>query len=219
MSDLFNPESEFMIKAGKIADLAILSVLWTLCSLTIVGIGPATTALYYAVVKSVRRDRGGIFQEFWSGIKKSWKPSLPAGLVVLLFTVSIYKIDLPSLILCISGEADWNLLTGILAFVKLLLGVGMFLYAFPIISRYEVGMVKSLAYAAFMTLRKFPMSLLFGLLLILMVVLCAWHVAFLFILPGLFMLLWSFQMENILHQLMQDDEKVEDQSKDQWYLE
>ena len=48
---IFNPENAFFRTADKLADLVMLSLMWALCSIPLVTLGPATAALYDAAVK------------------------------------------------------------------------------------------------------------------------------------------------------------------------
>ena len=41
----FNPENPFFRFTGRVLDIMVLSVLWLVCSLPIVTIGPASAAL------------------------------------------------------------------------------------------------------------------------------------------------------------------------------
>lgn len=219
MAKLFDPESGFMTKVNKIVDLAILSCLWTVCSLTVVGFGPATMALYYTSVKAVRRDRGGVFKTFFAAIKKSWKPSLLAGLLFLVFAAALFAVDVPGLLLLLQGDESWNLTTGLISLVKLVIWGGLVIYTFPLISRFEVGVIKAVCVALTLSLRHFLTTLLYGLLLLTVVLLCVWKFEFLFILPGAFFWFWSFKMEPMLRQCMTEEEQMENSEKDQWYLE
>ena len=55
---IFNPENAFFRTADKLADLVMLSLMWALCSIPLVTLGPATAALYDAAVKILRRGEG-----------------------------------------------------------------------------------------------------------------------------------------------------------------
>ena len=60
MGGIFNINSPFFRVMSKVFDVIVLSLLWTLCCIPVITIGPATTALYYAIVKSIRKDRGWV---------------------------------------------------------------------------------------------------------------------------------------------------------------
>lgn len=50
-----------------------LGLLWLACSLPLVTLGASTTALYYAVVKGVRHDRGTPTRLFFSAFRENFK--------------------------------------------------------------------------------------------------------------------------------------------------
>ena len=74
--------SDFLERAGQII---ILSILWLICCLPIITLGPSTAALYYAVVKSVRCQRGSFLHEFFSSFKANLLPGLPLTALRLLY--------------------------------------------------------------------------------------------------------------------------------------
>ena len=76
-------------KTDQIADVLILGFLWILVSLPIVTIGPASAALYYALVKSVRRKRDTAAKAFFWALKRKSRQGFIAGVVYLLCGVII----------------------------------------------------------------------------------------------------------------------------------
>ena len=53
---------------GKLADVVILSILWLLCCIPVITIIPAGAALYYTVMKNLRRGRGNLGKVFWDSM-------------------------------------------------------------------------------------------------------------------------------------------------------
>ena len=78
---------------AKIADIFIVSILWIVLCLTVVGFGPACSAAYYAMAKCVRRDRGNIFKEFWNALRSNFGQALLLGLLTTIFGVSLFFFD------------------------------------------------------------------------------------------------------------------------------
>ena len=58
MNQIFNPENFFWKCFDKMADVVGLSLLWFMCSLPVVTIGPAWAALYDAAAGCVRGGEG-----------------------------------------------------------------------------------------------------------------------------------------------------------------
>lgn len=84
MAGFFNYENKLMTGLNKIFDCMFVSALWCILSIPIVTIGATTSALYYAVNKSIRHSRGYAYKEFLSAFKLNFKQSTIVWLVNLL---------------------------------------------------------------------------------------------------------------------------------------
>ena len=71
MSNGFTDENPVWDLLFKLGDLVILNLLFLLCSLPIVTIGASYSALYYAIVKSVRHGRGYVVKNFFHAFKQN----------------------------------------------------------------------------------------------------------------------------------------------------
>ena len=81
---IFNPENAFFRTADKLADLVMLSLMWALCSIPLVTLGPATAALYDAAVKILRRgEAGNIYQRFFHSFRLDLKVGALTSIAVL----------------------------------------------------------------------------------------------------------------------------------------
>ena len=60
---MFGFGGSFVGTVEKIFDIMALGFLWILCSLPVITIGASTTALYYAMVKSVKNNDGYVTKE------------------------------------------------------------------------------------------------------------------------------------------------------------
>ena len=83
MGEFFNPEKGIWAWLSTLVDICGLSILWTLLCLPAVTAGPATAALYYTVVKCVRRRESGAFGCFFRSFRANFKVGLLAGLIVI----------------------------------------------------------------------------------------------------------------------------------------
>lgn len=101
----------FMEVMGEVWNLIAVSVLWIVCSIPLITIGTSTSALYYAVVKSIRKGFGYPVREFLSYFKKNWKQGIGVSigydllgiLVVLQGVGSISYVLWKNLIAHVSG--------------------------------------------------------------------------------------------------------------------
>ena len=65
MDRIFNMDNKFFTFMGRVADLIILNLLFLLCCIPIVTIGPAITAMYYVTMKMVRNEEAYIARSFF----------------------------------------------------------------------------------------------------------------------------------------------------------
>ena len=75
---LFNPDSTFFRFTGRVLDAVVLSVLFLLCCLPVVTIGPAASALYYSCVKYIRRGESGAYRGFFHAFRDNLRAGIPA---------------------------------------------------------------------------------------------------------------------------------------------
>ena len=78
MGEFFNPEKGIWAWLSTMVDIVGLSVLWIFLCLPVVTIGPATAALYYTVVKYVRKREGGAFGAYLLSFRDNFRTGLKA---------------------------------------------------------------------------------------------------------------------------------------------
>ena len=74
---------------NKVWDVMVLNFYFLLT--VIVGIGPAATALYYAIVKNVRRSRSYATTEFFRAFKANFKQGFILGILQLVGAFAMYN--------------------------------------------------------------------------------------------------------------------------------
>lgn len=215
---LLDPNSEFMQAMEGIFYLVVLGLLWLLLSFTIIGIGPASVALYYAVVKSVRKGRGTPFREFFSALKlkQNWLIALIIHVLLLLFGWVLYAYDWNYVLVWIKTGTIPDLLQTVLAIIKIFFLLGITCYVYPIISRFKVNIPKALMLSLFFCLRYFGITILSVLLLLLAALIALAYPAMSWLIPGVFVWLLSYPMESVLRKYVPDADK---NASDAWYLE
>lgn len=216
--NILNPNSEVMRTLEDIFYLIALGLLWLLLSFTVIGMGPASVALYYAIVKSVKKGRGSPFQEFFSALKlkQNWLTALVIHILLLLFGWTLYIYDWNYIIIWISTGTMPDSLQTVLAIVKtfILLGIASFVY--PIISRFKVNIPRALMLSVFFCIRYLWIAILAVALLLFALLVAITYPAFSWLVPGVFVWLLSYPMEYILRKYVPDADK---ESTDPWYLE
>jgi uncharacterized membrane protein YesL len=211
MSNFFNPENGLFNVMGKVFDIMFVSLLWLFCCLPIITIGPATTALYYSVVKSIRRERGYVSKEFFHSFKVNFKQGAIVGITytalaaVLAFNFSIVK------------QMDTkvsSVLFGVYMAMSLLIFITA-IYTFPNLSRFNLTIKYLYKNSIIMSLRHLPSTIVMGLIVAISAfVIWLIPITAVFI-PGIACLLISFLMERILKKYTPEDAG----HADAWYME
>ena len=133
MNKLFGMNSPLMRKLSQLPDLILLNLLWILCSVPIITVGAATTALHGVIQAYVSEENNGIVRPYFRAFRKNFKQSTGLWLPILLL-LCLLVLDL--LFLMEKAEGGqlllWIPFLIIGAIVSILVS-----YAFPLIARYE----------------------------------------------------------------------------------
>ncbi len=219
MIQIFHPDHPVGQVLSHVLDLFILSILWFILSMTVAGCGPASTALYYSVMKSVRKGQDSVTHSFFHAIRENWKPALIIGLICAVFCLSVCLIDLPNILAMLTQSAQFSPFWSTLSIIKLLLLTGLMVYVFPILSRFQISVpgavIKSLGFLFLHPLRS---AAAVGLLLV-SVYLGLTLPMLLLILPALTALVFSFLLEPVLKEMLPEDFRETHSEENLWYLE
>lgn len=115
MNDFFDLDAPLFRFLTRVADMVILSLLWLIGSLPLFTLGISSTALYYAVNKSLIEDRGTVSEEFFRAYRRSFRQA----------TLSFLALAVPESILL----AAFGLLTAFCPPLILLAPAGYALFA------------------------------------------------------------------------------------------
>lgn len=219
MSNLFNMDSPIFSILSKICDMLFISIAYIFLCMPIITIGPATTALYYTVVKVIRRERGYVFKEFFKSFKLNFKRSAIMGVLLTIIFV-ILGFDLVYAYgLTAPDSTQGSLLMGVFIGITFLV-VSFSIFVFPILSRFDMTIKQLIKAAIFMSMRHIHFTILMILVNALAVVIVYFFFAFIFIAPATVVLVNSLMMELIFKKYMPEAEGTgEETRKDEWYLE
>ena len=84
---IFTPESKFSMIMSRLAWGCYLNLLWFVCSLPIVTMGAASTALYYVTLKIAEDREGDITQQFFRSFRSNFKQATQLWLILLAIGV------------------------------------------------------------------------------------------------------------------------------------
>lgn len=190
-------QSRFHAAVSALIDMVWAGFLWLLCSLPLLTVGAASTALYYVTVKCVRHERGSLTRSFFRAFRENFRQATMLWLLLLLY-VLIGLADIR--ILGSMGVRQDNPLYYV---SRLLLLPALLLYPwlFAFLSRFENSLGATLKFSAYLAMRHFGRTLLLaaetlGFLLI------VWLIPPLLpLLPGAFCLLTSLSVEPVFRAL------------------
>lgn len=209
-------------------------------------IGPTTAALYYTIVKTVRRERGYATRTFFHGIKVNFRTGAPASMLLVIFGI-LMIIDFRYIDLIQGDDPTFSSVLNIALLVVCIFVLFIMVWLFPILSRFTIGLKALFKNAMLISIKHFIGSFVVGG----GIVLVFWFIftfagdmssiliLFPFILPAGIALLSSFIIEPVLKRytgsqnqaaaVSKDDSDGEsivvaedpeaDSSTDEWYME
>jgi len=132
-----------------LTDICILGILWLICSLPIVTIGAANTAMYTVFMARIKQGDKDRVKPFFTAFKQNFRKATLLWLAIYplmaLFGVnSIYY-------LLGSDSGAWNQAMGIAQLCMLALAIMISCYAFPLLALYnhsvKTTLLRSIRYA------------------------------------------------------------------------
>ena len=130
LQGFFNYDNDIWRFIGRLADIMVLNLLWIVFSLPLFSFGISTTALYYCTLKIVKDEDDGNIRMFLRSFKRNWKEGLVLWLILL-----------PLLLILLLDHRF------------------VFLYVWPLLSRYANSWQKTLILALLMSIRHLPYTL------------------------------------------------------------
>lgn len=210
--EIFSTEGPVFGFLDKVGQMILLSVMWIIGCLPVVTAATSTTALYYAVIKSIRRDYGSALQEFWQSYRANLKRGIPITVIGLaLAAVLVWNIQLMT-----NTEQGSSLLLWGSVILLAVLGA-MAVYICPVLSRFSLKAGSACRLAFVMAIRFLPTTLVLaagtvGLVYLQIYVL---PIPTVVLLPSLWCFVTTFLMEKALRKFMPPKEE----NDDSWYYQ
>lgn len=156
---LFDADSPLIKGLSRIFDCLLLAVLTIICSLPVITIGAAMSALYDVMIKMVLDRDQGIFKAYFVSFKENFKKGTLIWLACLVGIVFVganyYLLNLE-----IAGIEQWmRTVILVLVFVVTLLMSFVLIYVFPLQARYDNPVGTTLKNALFVSIVQFPRSI------------------------------------------------------------
>ncbi len=196
---------------NKMGEIILLNIVFLLCCIPVVTTGPALTSFYYAMIKSVRRERGGPVQEFFRSMKRTLARGILLTVAIFLWTALLY------LGIRTAGEAAGGGVTFTLALydVAAVLSGCILIYIFPVFSRFDMKLSGIVKLAFVMSIRYFPFTVVIAAVSTLLGWLLLYELpaACILVVPGIWCYLITYMMEKALLHYMPKAEP----GGEQWY--
>lgn len=211
LQDFFGYDGKAMNFLHKTGEIILVNIVFLLCCLPVVTIGPAITSFYYAMMKSIRRERGGPVKEFFHSMKRTLgRGTLLTIGIILWIAILWYGRQM------VRANADEAVTFPLVLYdVVIAVSVCILIYLFPVFSRFEMKAGKMIQMSFVMSIRFLPItvivaagSALIGLLLIYVL-----PIACILVVPGVWCYLVTFLMEKALLHYMPAAKPGEEQ----WY--
>lgn len=221
MKGIFNAENPFFHFIGIIFDILILSLMWLLCCLPVVTLGPATSALYYSCAKCLRYGEPGPYKSYWL----SFRTNLATGSVLtLIFFPFVLLLGFGGAYLYLTAVqvgGSWTVLFA--AYMVLtLLPLSIMLCAFCLISRftYKLGDLLKDSFRA--TVQNLPRLALTAIMagVIFWLTSLLWNYGLPIFAPGIIAYLATYLLEPMLHRYTPDYDPEDEREPEErpWYL-
>lgn len=214
MKSIFSGDSAYARFMNKVGDIIFLSVIWLVATLPVVTAGTSMCAAYYTAAKVIRHSNGYVFSQFFKSFRLNFKQS--AGMnVVFIFAGALLVFNF---VYFKGGTTEFDFYIRCVYLVIGFVLLGMMLYAYAVLSRFNIKTGKVFLMAFQLMFRHLGTTIVLELLVILTVLgiyLMPWAVL---ILPGLAFFLMTFPMENVLKKYMPKAEEGTD-AADSWYYQ
>ena len=155
MGNFFDPEGGVMKVLSRIADLAVLNILWMICCIPVVTAGAATTALFDMCLKMVKNRESYIVRGYMKSLKNNFKK---ATIIWMAVFVILLVLGMDFRIMCY-WENNLRYPMLVMVLLALLLVVFVLVYVFALIAKFENTVLEYVRNAFFMSLKHFPATL------------------------------------------------------------
>lgn len=153
---LFDSETPVWAMLGRMADLAILSVLWTVCSIPIITMGAASAALMRCVLNMSTGQGNWRSRHFFRYFRRNLRNGTLLWLVFLL-AAAVFIFDL--VVLSASGSPAAGI-QRIIAVIGMIIWMITGVWAFAMTSEFENGVFQTIKNAFYLGISWLPRTLL-----------------------------------------------------------
>lgn len=210
---LLGPEGDLLYVMTKAGQVIILNLLWLVSCIPIFTIGTATTSLYYAMMKNIRRNRSYPTTEYIASFKRTFVSGSILTLALAVWLFALYHL----LMIALDQGTESGILLSRIYVTLMVVTAGVAAYLFPVLSRFTMKLSSMVKLAFVMAVRYIG----FTILILAGTALLAWlqfyylpHPTILFV-PGVWCYVCTFMIERALRRYMPKP----DGNEDAWYYQ
>lgn len=152
MGSIFSLDGKFFSIMSKVADLIILNIIYCLCCIPIITIGPATTALYYVTLKMVKNEESYIIKSFFKAFKDNFKQATGIWLILLVAAGVIVG----DIYIMLNWETKFKVIFIVIFIFLLLMWFFITIYIFPLLATFENTVKQTFKNSLLMSIRHLP---------------------------------------------------------------
>lgn len=154
MSKLFSLDSGLYKSMSRLLDMLKLNAMWILCSIPIVTMGAATTAAYTITLKMVDDEEGYIAGPFLREFKANIFKGSAIGIIHM---IAMYAIYLDFQLSRVSEK--YGTICFVIGILATVMTVTHFIYAYPLLARYENSIINTLRNSHSICVKYFPKTI------------------------------------------------------------
>ena len=149
MSNFFSTDSPLWRALTKVADLIWLNILFVICCIPVFTVGAAISSMYSVTLKMCVNEEGAISQDFFKAFRENFKQATILWGIMLgigLFLIADF------LMVPLLGGIVYEIAFWILCVIGILY-IMVFSYLFPLQSKFENPIKRTLMNALFLSIR------------------------------------------------------------------
>lgn len=210
---LLSPEGNLVYYLTKAGQIIILNIVWFVSCLPVFTIGTATTSLYYAMMKNIRRNRSYPLVEYLASFKRTFAQGSIVTLGSGLWLLLLWYLRETAVT---AGGGTENAASAV-CLLLMLVTAAVLVYLFPVMSRFSLNILGLVKLSFVMAVRYigFTAVLLLGTGLLVWIWFYFLPLPTVFIWPGMWCFLCTFMIEKALRKYMPAPKEDEDA----WYYE
>ena len=152
MRGIFDVDSPVIQFLGHIADLIILNIVFLICCIPVVTIGPSITALNYVTLKLAAREDINVTRSFFKSFRQNFRQALIIWILLLGFGGLLFY----DLYMLWGTSGLVNRIVQIFSVIAAIGYVMILIYVFPVLARFENSILGTLRSAMVLSSANFP---------------------------------------------------------------